>query len=124
MSKTEVALVAPFLLLALSTRADDDWSSTDSVMEASVQVALAMDALTTLQVLTEAGMVETNPILGRHPSELAVVGYGLAWMAGHYLIARLLPQPWRRIWQGLVFGVEVAAVTNNLVVGGGLRAQW
>jgi hypothetical protein len=120
---TQYAIGILFLSLAGPAWAEDDWTTTDSTIEATVQTSIAIDWLTTLGPRC-AGCYESNPVLGRNPSDLTVSTYMATMMIGHYLIARLLPQPWRRIWQGVVLGVEAVAVTNNLVVGGGMRSRW
>ena len=47
-----------------------------------------------------------------------VATFGTVGLASHLVVARLLPQPYRRLWQIAGIGVEVDAVTSNAMTFG------
>jgi hypothetical protein len=91
------------------------WSGLDWGLEGMFALSLVADYLQTLHTARPA-FVEENPILGAHPSPLATTAYFVAAGAAHAAVARLLPAPWRELWQ--VGAIAMQAVT----VGGNLRA--
>lgn len=44
--------------------------------------------------------------------------------AMHAAVAYLLPRPYRTIWQGLVIGAEIGAITHNARKMGGFRVAF
>lgn len=58
---------------------------------------------------------ETNPILGKHPTQGRLAAYFLGVSAGHTAISMVLPRPWRTVWQGVWIGIGV----DTMVIWGG-----
>lgn len=104
------------LLLALAApaaRAD----ALDVGLLVAAESSLAVDMLQTLDIKRHPGHFETNPILGRHPSDPAVIGYFAACGAATYLAWRELPRPWRLLLPLAVIAVQVPQVSRNARAG-------
>lgn len=91
------------------------------VAEYVFDVALAADMATTLDIRKHADCAETNPILGRHPSDARVIAYGIAAGIAHYAVTReLLRLNMHRTlaaWEVLTIGVEFDMVAHNYSLG-------
>jgi len=119
------AILAAVLLAAAPAAALDEWTAADTSFQLGVTTLLVADWALTVDFLSRpVPGVETNALLGPHPSRLAVSAYMAGWIVGSAAVARILSQPWRRIWQVTIGAVEVAAVGNNLVVFGGFHGKW
>jgi hypothetical protein len=81
---------------------------------AAATLTLACDAGQTLYAARSGGYTETNPMLGKSPSETTIGIYfattavvtGVAWWA--------LPEKWRPVLWGTVTAVELDAIRSNL----------
>jgi hypothetical protein len=104
------ALVA--LLVASPAAARDPWTNPDTAAEAGFVAVVLLDWQQTRAALA-SGHVELNPIIGQHPSRARLDAMVLGGVVAHAVIARVLPQPYRRAWQYVTIGVEVAALANN-----------
>lgn len=123
------ALLATLLVLAVSSSGAraDDWTRTDTVLQAAALTTLAVDYLQTRQLVRDR--IETNPLIGAcggmvHPDGCGRVSpelYFAAVAALHIAAARLLPAPWRHVLQGVTIGVEAHAITRNYEAGYTLR---
>src|SRR6266545_7310684 len=91
-----------------------EWTNSDTAMLVLAEVALALDWMTTLDIRHHPGTYEVNSLLGKHPSDAAVNQKMALNMVGHAVIAYLLPNPYRKVWQGLFIGFEFDLVRNNL----------
>jgi hypothetical protein len=79
--------------------------------------ALAADMLTTADIHNHARLYETNPILGRHPSEARIAIYGATSALAHAGVTLLLPRRFVEAWEALSIGVEVGYVAHNYHLG-------
>jgi hypothetical protein len=102
-----------FLALASTQARADEWTTTDTLVESGCIALFLIDWGQTL----DRRYQETNPLLGNHPSHAAVDGYFLAVMSVQVLVARLLPSPWRSVFQGATIGIEGRSVVNNWRLG-------
>ncbi len=116
-SSARTAAVAAILLFAPGDVRSDEWTATDTALQASFTALVAIDWLQTRVALREPRFVETNPLLGARPSAVRLNLATLGAVVAHAGIARLLPQPYRRIWQSIGIGIEVAVVAQNFSVG-------
>jgi hypothetical protein len=99
------------LLLLTSTAYADEWTPTDSKVQLATTVSLAVDYAQTIRI-TDDGL-ESNPIMGTHGQHVTPHVYFPLVIAGQLALARVLPQPWRRLSQLLVIGVETRAISKN-----------
>ncbi len=104
-------------MASIEARADE-WTTTDTIVEAGCIALFVIDWGQSL----DRRYQESNPILGSHPSHMAVDGYFLTVIGTQLFLARLLPSPWRSVFQGVVLGVEGRSVVNNWRLGA--RLSW
>ncbi len=107
------------------TAAEDParWTATDTALQVAFGALLLTDWAQTRNTLarTPGGMPEGNPLLGAHPSELRLDGYFLGALLLHTTVARLLPHPWRTVWQIGWVGAEGVVAARNFSVGARIR---
>jgi hypothetical protein len=108
----KTAIVTALLLAALPARALDPWTWQDTAWEAGFAAVVAIDIGQTRYAL-DRGRYEMNPILGRHPSQVRLVGLAASSIALHAGVSALLPESWRRPWQAVTVGLELGAVGMN-----------
>jgi len=111
--KTTLALL---LLAAAPARALDPWTWQDTAWEATF-ISLVLIDVGETRALMDGRHHELNPIVGPHPSESRLVGLAFAGVVTHAGVAYLLPHGWRRGWQAIGIGIEVAAVGHNATLG-------
>lgn len=121
-------LAAALLLLASTARADE-WTPADTAFQLAYTAAHVADYGQTLDIADKCGRVwpdgvfhpknphELNPVLGRCPARGKVHAYMLSTLVAHVVVARLLPQPYRRLWQVGGLGVEVYWAQHNARMG-------
>lgn len=63
------------------------------------------------------GLHETNPFLGRHPSDAKIRNYFAGATLAHVAIAKALPTEYRPYWQGAGILVQVVTVIKNRRMG-------
>jgi hypothetical protein len=93
------------------------WDTFDYTLQGGYLTLTLADWIMTSKAIDQnrTGWYETNPIIGRHPSQGKLGAYSLACMAGHTAIALVLPKPWRTAWQAVWIGVGV----DTMVIWGG-----
>jgi hypothetical protein len=102
----------------------DDWTVADTAHEIAFASIAAVDYAQTAAFLSDARFREDNPLLGAHPGRTKLrlmVGTGVL---AHAVMARTLPQPWRRYWQVILIGIEAGVVSSNASMVGGIRLSW
>jgi hypothetical protein len=108
-----------FIFALLSLAIAKDGGAQAPVITKSVAFTLVGDAAITLDwrmtVLSlERGAVETNVVLGPHPSSGALLGYNVVALAGYTATVMLLPKPWRYLVAIGVVGLESVCIAKNL----------
>lgn len=78
---------------------------------------LLLDYAQTKDIKNHPGHYETNPILGRHPSDDRIALYFVAAGLGHYAVTKALPPEWRPAWQYGWIALEVLTILKNRQVG-------
>jgi hypothetical protein len=111
-----LSLLALLALVPAEAHADT-WTTADTAIESGCIALFLIDWAQTL----DRRYQESNPILGNHPSTAAVHGYFLAVISAQVVVARLLPSPWRSVFQGITIGIEGRSVVNNWRLGAQLR---
>lgn len=116
------------LIAALtSTVAADEWTKTDTALEAAALSLLAADYLQTRQIVRLGR--EGNPIMGMCGGVLTEQGCGRvspdlyfgAIAIAHVVAARALPSRWRNVAQGITIGVVARSVHHNYSAGIAVR---
>lgn len=91
----------------------DPWTKQDTYWQLGVLVTQIIDWGQTREIAVNPEYYETNPILGKHPTLQEVDRYFIACIAGNYLIAKALPNNWRRKWQIGSMLFQTYFITNN-----------
>jgi hypothetical protein len=100
-----------------------DWRIAADVTSSAAVASLACDGGTTDQFLHDSPWEETNPVLGRDPSELRLWSYlgaiGAGVIASDLLLRAEHPKIATAI-AAVVLGVELESVAVNMHVGAGV----
>jgi hypothetical protein len=106
---------------AFSAEEKDGWTAADT---ASQSLFIALTIIDWRQTREFTGnphkypdLVETNPVMGPHPSARRVNSIMGASIAVHTLTAVLLPKPYRTIWQWVWIGAEIKCIRTNYRAG-------
>ena len=99
------------------------WTSGDTALELVFVAAETIDLLQTSS-FRRKGWRELNPLLGAHPSQLAITGTTVGVLVVHAAIARLLPHPYRTYWQTIWIGSEISADFHNIEIHAGFSWPW
>ena len=103
------------LILLMTLSGCASWTPTDTKYEIAFQLVNAADAYTTSRIVDEPYIREgsglTRSVLGEQPEDVALlfITYGI----GHYMIARALPEKWRRLYQVSTIGYSTYLVVEN-----------
>lgn len=109
----------PLILLAGCLNAHaDDWTRTDTALEATWLVLHAVDWGQTRYIAKNPDrFYEQNPILGKHPSVGRVNAYSALTSVAHYGVSQWLSPANRRIWQSVTIGFAAGTVAHNYHIG-------
>lgn len=104
----------------------DTWDHTDyALMTADVVTRLA-DAYQTSQIQDHDDIEEVDiigrPVMGRNPSNGAVVGYFAAMIGLDVAIANALPSTWRKVYLSGRTALNIKVVHDNAQLG--LKWRW
>jgi len=92
----------------------------DSLWEASYLLTHLADWGQTRDIALQCGgggYYEMNPIIGSCPSLTRVDTYFIATALLHMGVSRVLPQKYRRFFQGSTMAMELGYITNNASIG-------
>lgn len=118
-----IALAGLLLVTFAASAHADEWTKTDTAIEAAVLTTFALDYLQTRQIVEDGR--EGNPIIGLCGGrvgdakcdgispELYFGGLAIA----HVAAMRLLPHRWRNAAQGLTVGIQIRSLRNNYAAG-------
>jgi hypothetical protein len=113
-------LLLLLLSLVVSTTvlaSDDDWTKEDTARQAVVLTTFALDYAQTRDIKNHDWAHETNPLLGRHPSDNRVRNYFIGATLLHTVVAYNLRPEWRRTFQYTTIALEVAVIIRNKRIG-------
>jgi hypothetical protein len=123
-----IPLGAALLLLGFlcaNAKADDshygNFFTTQPKLEFVFDGALMADMMTTADI-KNTNLVETNPILGAHPSDAKIAAYGLAAAGLHAaityeMVSNDVPRGIITAWELVSIGVETGYVAHNYRLG-------
>jgi hypothetical protein len=85
-------------------------------------LALSADMLQSLQIHQHPNFIETNALLGSHPSEGQIIGYfvgvgTLHWLSTHEMVREHVPSSFIHAWEAGTIGLEMAYVKHNASLG-------
>lgn len=78
--------------------------------------AIAADGVTTALAIRVPRTVETNPLLGRRPSDVRIAATTGAAMAANWFVPPRLPKPLRLAWWAAVLVIEAGMTRHNFGV--------
>ena len=91
------------------------WTTTDTKYEIAFQAVNLADAYTTSRIRHTDDVFEAHPItrslIGSQPAERDTALLFITYAVSHYIIARALPEKWRRFYQ-----VSTTAYSASLVI--------
>lgn len=102
------------LLLALHTQDPKPWLAA---------AAITADCASTMKVVVHDGEGENNPLLGRHPSGLKVLGACALGMATTLYVGQHLHGWKRTVWYVPIIAIEFNMAAGNLF-NVGVRFPW
>ena len=106
-------IVIAFVLSGCAT----DWTQQDTRYELAFQVINAADAYTTSRIRHTNNVHEVNlltvSLIGRQPTASDVALLFSTYGISHYLIAKALPEKWRRYYQVSSFIAVTYVVIEN-----------
>lgn len=95
----------------------DRLSETDLMGLGAIAATYVVDYKQTLDIKNHPGMYETNPILGKHPSDVKVRNYFIASGVVTLGAVYLLPKDYRKYLIGGVLVLEVGVIGHNKYIG-------
>lgn len=104
----------------------DEWTKTDTYMQAVVTAAYAADAYTTSKIQYHPELREEGPAhfaLGRQPSTSDTWMYFGTLAITNYFISRALPAKWRPFWQSVNIVAHGSAAFTNCQLGAGCKGN-
>jgi hypothetical protein len=113
------------IFIATTAKADDshygNFFTTQPKLEYVFDAALMADMMTTADI-KNTNLVETNPILGAHPSDAKIAAYGLGAAALHAaityeMVSNDVPRGIITAWELVSIGVETGYVAHNYKLG-------
>jgi len=104
------------LVLSVQSLWADD-IETDIVLGGLVVGSFVLDYAQTLYIIDDDGLVESNPILGRHPTKTQLQAYFVASGLAIGTIATLMKKPNRRWFLVGVLAVQTYATISNRKLG-------
>jgi len=90
------------------------WSGTLTAMEVGFQALNIIDMAQTMKCMDMPTCHETNPILGRRPSKLALAGFTAATGIGHFFVVKALSKTDRDLAK--IFAITISAGLGIVVV--------
>lgn len=112
-----------FLLLFVPTLV----KAVGPLTEREIQMQIAMTALylvdygQTRDIKNHVGYYETNPLLGKHPSDVRIRNYFAGVIVGSAVVTYLLPSNLRPYWQWGNIIVQVGVTAHNHNIGLGVK---
>lgn len=108
------------LLFAAPLHAQDAhrWTKLNTILAMSSTAAIASDCSSTFTIAHNPSFLhEVNPLMPHHPSVGRVlIQCGIVGLGGNLVVGKLLPNPWRSIFFGVITAIETVIVVQNNAV--------
>lgn len=89
----------------------------DYLLFGTAAVLHVIDLGQTLDIEDHQGFIETNPLIGTHPSEFQIYAASLTMIGLDYLALRFLSKEWRRLFLSFDIGMTAQGTYSNSRVG-------
>lgn len=110
-------IIAILLYLIPLTASADEWTTADTYRQAVFTAVDLMDWRQTQDIARHPNLEETNPLLGKHPTNAKINQMLVATYAIQLGVAYALPENYRAIWQYSSIAWELVMVGNNRRLG-------
>jgi hypothetical protein len=110
-------LLVPILLTFPCISLANDWTKNDTIRQAAVLGTFYLDQAQTKDIKNHPWAHETNPLLGRHPSDRRIRNYFVSASVIHTAIAYKLPPEYRRGFQYTTLALQLAVIAHNKKIG-------
>lgn len=104
------ALIACVVLAACTP-----WRPQDTVLETAFIASIAVDWHQTMTITGDCS--EANPVIGPCGHSVPPEIYFPITVLVHAVVARVLPPPWRELFQAFTIGLEVSTIWGNQMSG-------
>lgn len=94
-----------------------DWTESDSNRQRAVLTSFYLDYAQTMDIKNHAGYYESNPFLGRNPSDVRIRNYFITAGALHTYAAYNMKPEMRRNFQYATIALQVAVILHNKKIG-------
>ena len=114
--KTLILFISLALLIPSLSYATDEWDKEDIILQSIFTIETLIDWKQTKTFIKEGG-VESNPFLGKRPSQGRIdlfIGFSILLHAG---VSHLLPKKYRHYWQLIFIGIEAQSIQHNYQTG-------
>jgi hypothetical protein len=112
----KLLLTIPLVTLTPISLAND-WTTNDTIRQAAVLGTFYLDQAQTKDIKNHPWAHETNPLLGRSPSDPRIRNYFLSAGLIHTAIAYKLPPEYRRGFQYTTLALQLAVIAHNKKIG-------
>ena len=108
--------VKPAKAIDLEKYYKEDLTEVDKANIVLFNVLQGIDMLQTLEIANNDKYYETNPILGKHPSEAQVIAYFISRGFAHYHVTKMIPLKYRNIWHtyNVVYNYDVIRDNHDI----------
>lgn len=109
-----------FIALALFSTSALALDDREAMIELGILSMFAADYAQTRQLVEHCNngrIKESNPILGKCPSQGKIGAYFFTAAVSHLIVAQILPKDELRLFWAATFGVEINALASNYSLG-------
>ncbi len=112
-----IVLIALTTLTQISCAHFDKWTREDKIFQGIQLGVQGIDWLQTREIVDDPYYWETNPYIGKDPTEWEVDRYMLVSAGLGVLVTHILPQEHRKYWLMFRMGTVSGAVVHNYQIG-------
>ncbi len=110
-----VTLMMPILMISCGHF--DKWTRGDKILQGMQLGVQGVDWLQTREIARNDDFYETNPRIGKYPTEWEVDRYFIMSAGFGMLVTHILPQEGRKYWLSFRIGVFSQAAIHNYNIG-------
>jgi hypothetical protein len=112
MKKILISLV--FVLIFSCPTFANNWTKQDTYNQTALLILQIIDYR---QTSISPEFEETNPLLGKHPTQKQIDKYFMSLAVGTYAVSYILPKKFRGYWQYLQIISEAYCIGSNYSIG-------
>ena len=112
MAKKTFIIISIVFLISLNSCAFDKWTREDKILQGIQLGVQGIDWLQTKEIARNDDFYETNPQIGKYPTQWEVDRYFIISAGVGVLATHVLPQEWRKYW--LMRPVNILASSKKI----------